>query len=184
MAAIRLLGNHRVLQKNHTLNLFVHTNLIPLLCQLVVMSKGCVRDSPYCQCLYFASGALARVVNRIADETFAPTGLSPSHAYLLMAVNKSPGFRSGELSSVLQLSPSTITRLVERLQQKGLLETQHEGRLSLLYPTQAGLLLDPQLRKCWQSLGKSIARKLGEEPSRQFTASLVRAADQLESTPV
>ena len=78
--------------------------------------------SKYCGCLYYSSNALARMMTKMADEEFAVTGLTSSYAFLLMSVNAKPGIQPMELSEHVQLTPSTITRLIEKMEVKQLLE--------------------------------------------------------------
>ena len=80
--------------------------------------KAC--DSRYSQCLYFASSALSRKVEKLASQCWAPVGLSPSHGYLLMIAIEEPGVQPSFLVEQLQLTPSTITRLIEKLDEKQL----------------------------------------------------------------
>ena len=61
-------------------------------------------------CLYFTANSLARVITRMAEEEFRATGLSPSHAFLVMLVNDKPGIGQKELCEQLYLAPSTVTR--------------------------------------------------------------------------
>ena len=75
--------------------------------------KSC--ESAFSKCLYFSSQALARKVEKLAIESWKPTGLSPSHAYLLILVLREPGLQPTTVGEQLQLTPSTITRLVEKL---------------------------------------------------------------------
>ena len=56
-------------------------------------------------CLYFTANSLARQISRLADEEFRLTGLSPSHAFLLMLVNEKPGITQKELGLALNLAP-------------------------------------------------------------------------------
>ena len=72
--------------------------------------------SKYCGCLYYSVNALSRVMTKIADEEFGVTGLSSSYAFLLMTVNEKPGIQPKEISQHMQLTPSTVTRLVEKME--------------------------------------------------------------------
>ena len=78
-------------------------------------------EHPYCRCLFYAANALARTITRLAEEAFAPTGLAPSPAFVLMTVHRQPGVQPSEIAAIMMLSPSTVTRLVEKLEAKGLL---------------------------------------------------------------
>ena len=78
--------------------------------------------SPYCNCLYYSANALSRLMTRMADEEFALAGVSSSYAFLLMTVNGQPGIQPKEISQKMQLTPSTVTRLVEKMEARALLE--------------------------------------------------------------
>lgn len=129
-------------------------------------------------CLYFTANGLARVVAKMAEEEFRVTGLSPSHAFLLMVVRERPGITPTELSTVLQLAPSTVTRFVDRLEHRGLLQRQSDGRAVGIWPTPAGKALHPKLVRAWKSLHERYAAILGREEGDAFA----RLVDELSLT--
>ena len=45
------------------------------------------------ECLYFTANRLSRVITKMAEDEFAASGLSPTYAYLLMAVYEKEGSR-------------------------------------------------------------------------------------------
>lgn len=135
----------------------------------------------YCRCLYFSANALARAITKMAEEIFAPTGLHPSYAFLVMSVNKYPGISAGDLAEMMRLSPSTITRLVEKLEEKQLARRMSEGKSTLVFPTPASVALDGQVRAAWSALYKRYIAVLGEETAGQLTALAFEASRQLES---
>ena len=92
-------------------------------------------DSKYCQCLYFSSNALARKVEKLANASWEKLDLSASHDYILMLVIEQPGIQPSELVKHLLLSPSTITRLIEKLETRKLVVRTTEGKLTNVYPT-------------------------------------------------
>ena len=92
-------------------------------------------ESRYSRCIYFVSNALARKIEKLASESWKPIGLSPSHAYLLMMVLEEPGVQPSAIVHELQLTPSTITRLVEKLEAKKLVVRTTEGKETNIYPT-------------------------------------------------
>ena len=101
--------------------------------------------------MYFSCNAFARKIEKIAIESWKPVGLSPSHAYLLMIVIQEPGMQPGTLADHLQLQPSTITRLIEKLEEKKLVVRTTEGKLTNVYPTPKGSSLKTQNPR-WQSV--------------------------------
>ena len=135
----------------------------------------------YCGCLYFTANALSRVMTRMADEAFATTGLSPSHAFVLMSVNDSPGIQPGELSRQMQLTPSTVTRLVEKLEGRGLVERQSAGKATQVLPTAASKAMQPKLKACWKSLYERYAEVLGKDVAVELTGTVNQARMKLEA---
>jgi len=117
-------------------------------------------------CLYFTAASLSRIITRMAEEAFAPTGLSPSHAFVLMAAAENPGIGPGELANRLSLAPSTVTRLVDLLVERGLLTRQSQGRTSRLAATPAGLALLMGVEKAWKRLHSTYADILGPAGDR------------------
>ncbi len=140
-----------------------------------------VSNSPYCGCLYYSANALARVVTHMAEEAFAATGLSPSHAFLLMSVIRQPGISSGQAAELMQLTPSTVTRLAGKCIEKGLMERKTEGKFTLLFPTEAGKERETLLVKAWQSMSLQFQNRIGEAQAVSLTGSIASAVDALEA---
>ena len=82
----------------------------------------------FSNCLYFTANHLARLMNKMAEEEFAPLGISPTYAFLLMAVYEQPNITQSELSNILHIVPSTTTRFVEKLEVKKLVTRKSEGK--------------------------------------------------------
>lgn len=134
----------------------------------------------YCRCLYYSANALSRAVTRMAEDAFAGTGLPPSYAFLVMSINKYPGVTAGELAELQMLTPSTITRLVEKLEIKGLAKRVTEGRSTLVFPTPNSVALDGQIREAWKGLYKKYVAILGEEEAKGLATRIYDAVLALE----
>ena len=130
-------------------------------------------------CLLFSANALARAITAIGDEEFGRFGLSYSHAYLLCEVVDQPGVSPTALSETLYLTPSTITRLVEKLEQKHLVRRESEGKKTLIYPTPDGEALRPAITEAWGRVGARYSKAIGEENICQFTQQVFRATQAL-----
>ena len=137
-------------------------------------------DSKYAQCLYFTSAALARKVEKLAMESWKPVNLAPSHAYLLMAVMEDPGTQPSVLSAQLHLTPSTITRLIEKLEEKKLVVRTYEGKLTNVYPTPKAKELQPKMKDCLTGFYDRYSSLLGEEESGQLVYDMAKIADKLD----
>ncbi len=166
-------GGRQTSNKNFTTYLYVQTNLY-YLCGTMIKPS-----SPYCQCLYYASNALARITTRMAEEEFASVGLSPSYAFLIMTVAKKPGIQPGEISKELELTPSTITRLIEKMEKKGLLRRKFEGKTTGVFITAKGEALTIDIKKCWLNLYLRFKETLGEEQAEKLTGVIYTAVKEL-----
>ena len=138
-------------------------------------------DSKYAQCLYFTSAALARKVEKLATESWKKVALSPSHAYLLMAVLEEPGLQPTVLAEHLQLQPSTITRLIEKLEEKKLVIRTTEGKLTNVYPTPRAKELQPKMNACMQEFYSNYSSLLGKEESTDLVKAISKIADKLDT---
>ena len=133
-------------------------------------------------CLYFTANSLARVITRMAEEAFSPTGLSPSHAFLLILAIEQPGITPGELAGHLHLAPSTVTRLIETLLHKGLVEKSTKGKSAYITPTPAGLALAETMARSWKSLYHRYSEVLGEQAGIDLTGAIHAASLKLEQS--
>lgn len=117
------------------------------------------------RCLYFNVNALARAVNRIWDEAFAPFGLSPAHAYLLRLVLATPGLTPGQLGAELKLEKSTITRFLDVLEKKGLVSrragTSGDARERGVWPTAKSKAVARELEQAGDALYAGMQRAIG-----------------------
>lgn len=138
-------------------------------------------ESKYCQCLYFTTAALARKVEKLAQESWKPVHLPPSHAYLLMAVLEEPGIQPSLLAAHLQLQPSTVTRLMEKLEKRKLIVRTVEGKITNVYPTPKAKELYPKMKECMHHFYTCYAAILGSNESKELAQNMARVADKLTS---
>lgn len=131
------------------------------------MLSNCT-DSRLYGCLFFSTTKLARELGRLADEAFQKTGLSPSHAVLLYIINLKGEVQQKEVGELLHLTPSTITRLVDKLERKGYVKKQTEGKNVCLLATEEGLQQQEQIVFSWNQLQNGYKDVLTEEESLHF----------------
>jgi DNA-binding MarR family transcriptional regulator len=131
-------------------------------------------------CLYFTSNSLARVLTTMAEDAFRPTGMSPNYAFLLMLVCEKPGISQKEIGEHLQLSPSTITRFVDKLEAKGYMGRTVNGKTTLLHPTEDGQGLLQAIYDSWARLYNQYSDILGEDAGKSLTEATWKATLELE----
>ena len=120
-----------------------------------------------------------RTAHRVVRQTFSSDNpLPPSEAELLALVGRSKGTGVSEAAHALQLAPNTVSTLVSRLVEAGLLERRPDptdGRVARLQLTSAGAA---RVRR-WRSHRATIlARALDTLDDRERDA-LAAALDPL-----
>ncbi|HFD38774.1 MAG TPA: MarR family transcriptional regulator [Anaerolineae bacterium] len=135
----------------------------------------------FCNCLYFTANSLARIITKMADEEFRITGISPSYAFLLLLVDTNPGITPTALANELHLAPSTVSRMIDKLAQKGLLRRRAEGKNVGIYPTERGQELREIVNEAWHRLYERYSTILGEDFSRELTQKIDEATRKLEA---
>lgn len=132
------------------------------------------------ECLFFSTAKLSRVFGKIADEAFRKTGLSPSHALILYIVNQKDGMHQKEIGEILHLTPSTITRFIDKLERKRLIVRRTEGKNVYIFTTEDGLRLQNDIYSAWSNLHEAYKDILTEEETEKFIAvcsKLIRKLD-------
>jgi len=138
-------------------------------------------DSQLNDCMFFSSCKLARVVTKMAEDEFLVTGLSPSHAFLLYIVNKNNGIQQKNIGEMLHMTPSTITRFVEKLDGKGLIERKSEGKNVYIFQTDKGIQLQPEIEKAWMRIHEVYSDILTVDESKQFVAIINKIIAKIEN---
>jgi len=138
-------------------------------------------QSRYNKCLYYAANALARKIEKLAIDSWKEVGLPPSHGYLLMMVLDMPGVQPGAIAAHMQLTPSTITRLIEKLEANKLVIRTTDGKLTNIYPTPQAKSLYPKMKNCVSGFSKKYIAILGEDECSRMVANMNKLNDKLVS---
>jgi DNA-binding MarR family transcriptional regulator len=132
-------------------------------------------------CLYFSAGSLYRHIDRIATEIFKPLDLAPSHAFLLMALTKSPQQQAcpSTLADEMLFERSTISRLIARLEAKGLVEKRREGIHTFIVLQPKGEELIAPIKEAWSKLYERFSAEFGEEQAKEANKRISALVSQL-----
>lgn len=154
------------------LNVVVHTNIV----YFAPMAKS---ESKYCGCLFFSANALARNLTRIAEEEYKVIGLSPSHALLLLTINEHQGIQPKELAMEMQLTPSTVTRLLDKLESKKYIVREEEGKKVKVFSTIKGRSLNQKIKNAWLRLYNRYIGVTGLDEGKKMTHWIYETAQKL-----
>lgn len=130
--------------------------------------------------IFFLTSAFARKLGNQADEIFEAVGLSSSHSLLLYFINKNPGIQPSRLAEKLHLKPSTITRLAQKLERRGLIEKKSEGRATKIVCTSDGENTAENIQKKWEDLIQQKREELGERYVEVLSEMISNALNTME----
>jgi len=132
--------------------------------------------SKYSVCLCHASNVLARSMTKLMDEELAVLNLTSSYAYLLMEVAAQDKINPKKISESLELTPSTVTRLIEKMENRNLLQRKQVGRSTEVSLTKEGKSIMKQIKICIERFEKRYAALIGEELIDKLTKDVYEAA--------
>lgn len=127
------------------------------------------------ECIYFNLVTLTRRVSKTWQEEFERLGLSPSHGYLLFAIAENPKASQKDLGELMELDASTITRFVDALAAKGLVEKKSRGKGAVIAMTPEGRKTHRAVQAAMDRLYGAMAGHFGEKRFTAFVGDL-RAA--------
>src|SRR5216684_9118291 len=125
-------------------------------------------------CLGGCVRKLNRMVTAIYDGALADAGLKTSQFSVLVAVANRGQARPAELTELLQMDESTLSRNVERMCARGWLrlERNEDRRSHLIEVTDKGQGL---IRKClpaWEQAQKEVSQRLGADSVAALKSAL------------
>ncbi len=142
----------------------------------------CKPSNPLECCLFFTANSLARVITRMGEEEFAGIGMTPSYAFLLTLVIDSPGISQKELANALNMAPSTVSRFVDTLHKRSLIEKKVEGRNTYIEATAKGEALKSPISEAWLGLYERYSDILGKEQGDMLTRLAADASNKLQQS--
>ena len=145
------------------------------------MSK-CRKESKFDDCLYFTISRLFRIANKYAEDAFSDLEICPTHGYLMILLDEQrEGLSVSEIADKLAIAPSTVTRLVDKLTEKGLVEREKEGKKSYTKITKKGIAEMDSVFQAWQRINDKFIRKISNLPYlKGISKDMGQLADYLE----
>ena len=134
----------------------------------------------YDRCLYFNLSTLNRRVTKIWQDEFGLLGLSPSHGYLLVAMHDKPTATQKELSQIMELDASTITRFIDVLTTKKMIKKTSRGKGATFALTESGIVLSEKISLLMSDLFSTMQNTLGEKKLTNIVDSIQQTKQILE----
>ncbi|MFE4758827.1 MarR family winged helix-turn-helix transcriptional regulator [Streptomyces mirabilis] len=128
----------------------------------------------------------ARVHRMVASNLLRETGLYPGQELLMMQLWEHGEQRQADLIKTLGLDPSTITKMLQRLEQSGFVtrKPSHQDRRAVIVSTtRAGYALRDRVQQAWRELETITADGFTDDEYDQTMRFLARIEANLISTP-
>ncbi|WP_033283562.1 MarR family winged helix-turn-helix transcriptional regulator [Streptomyces sp. NRRL F-525] len=141
-----------------------------------------VAEAPMSEALFRA----ARVHRLVAGSLLRDTGLYTGQELLMMQLWERGEQRQADLIKTLGLDPSTVTKMLQRLEQSGFVTRKpspDDRRAVVVSATRAGQALRSQVKKAWSDLEKVTAAGFTEAEYDQAMRVLARIEANLTTAP-
>ncbi|HZD90079.1 MAG TPA: MarR family transcriptional regulator [Pseudolabrys sp.] len=127
---------------------------------------------------------VARMLRTYADQRGRQFGISRAQWVVLVRLDRSEGLKQSELAEILDLQPISLTRLLDRLAENGLIERRpdpHDRRAKRLYLTPAARPLLTELADLGQEMMETVLEGLDDEANARLLRDLATMKDNLRA---
>ncbi len=124
--------------------------------------------------------SFSRDVTRLFDRYFKEFKLTTPFVELLIHLHQEGKLPQKELSERMNLAPSTITRFINKLQKRGLVEKKMNGRMAYITLADHGKHLVPTLIQAYKKAEETLQNKLGEKFVHTTEQLLMHGSEQLK----
>ena len=127
---------------------------------------------------------VARMLRTFADQKARQFGISRAQWIVLMRLDRSEGLKQSELAEMLDLQPISLTRLLDRLAESGLIERRpdpHDRRANRLYLTSAARPLLKQLASLGEDLMETVLQNVDATSQERLLRDLGIMKDNLRA---
>jgi len=140
---------------------------------------------PRMETLAFEIAETAHAMRRAFDRRAATLGVTRAQWKVLFRVSRTPGLRQIELADILDVEPITLSRIIDRLEEAGLVERHHDPadrRAWRLEVTTKAQPLIAKLRALADELMDEAFAGLTAEELDQLRGNLTRIRGNLAAT--
>src|ERR1700761_8874305 len=123
----------------------------------------------------FSLNDVARMLRTYADQKASQFGITRAQWVVLVRLDRFEGLKQSELAEMLDLQPITLTRLLDRLSDSGLIERRadpNDRRAKRLYLTPAARPLLEQLTSLGEDLMETVLAGLDRKDVDALLAGL------------
>lgn len=127
---------------------------------------------------------VSRMLRRNFDERARGIGVTRPQWQVLGILNRNPGIKQGGLAEILEVEPITAGRMIDRLQEAGLVERRPDPadrRAWRLYLTDRGMDQLDQLRPAGLETLNALMEGIGEQDQQLLLAMLERMRNNLSA---
>jgi len=125
---------------------------------------------------------VARLLKTLADQRARQYGMTRAQWAVLFRLDRSEGLKQSELAEILDLQPITLTRLLDRLAENGLIERRpdpNDRRANRLFLTPAARPLLERLAKIGAGLMDTVLEGLDGKAREKLQQSLELMRDNV-----
>lgn len=133
----------------------------------------------FSKCILFNAKKFDRLLEAIAEEEFQAVDLHHSYAYILTVIASSDYVKTKHISCELGLDSSTVTRMVKKLENSGLVQKGSERSSVDISLTPKGKNLMPEIDQAWDRYHERCAILLVDVDVESLNESLSKANSKL-----
>ncbi len=118
---------------------------------------------------------VARLLKTYADQRARQYGMTRAQWAVLFRLDRSEGLKQSELAEILDLQPITLTRLLDRLAENGLIERRadpNDRRANRLFLTPAARPLLERLTTLGEDMMETVLAGLDAKSNERLLAEL------------
>ena len=130
----------------------------------------------------FALFDTARLMKTLADQEVRDLGMTRAQWAVLSRIEHNEGLKQSEIAEMLEIQPITLTRLLDRLEENGLIERrpdENDRRARRLHLTPAAKPLVDQLDSLGRDMLRRVLRNLSAEKIEQLTGDIEAIRDSI-----
>lgn len=132
-------------------------------------------------CIFFTANSLLKTIQEIMEPGFQQLGISSSYAYMILTIEQHENIGTVELANELNLKPSTVTRLVDKMVIQGYVTRKSVGKRTRINCSLKGKMFAKQIIHTMGRMRSEMEEKMGTETMQNINRQLLTYKEGLET---